>query len=95
MGANPAKGGGKLGSPLHIALTKMETEIIVELLMKGANPSITDDEGNTPLHLLFCIFSRCPKKAQKIAEILIEYGADPNSKNIEKWNPLHLAVRRS
>lgn len=41
-GCEVNKGGGKLGSPLHIAISKMETEIIYELLAKGADPNSTD-----------------------------------------------------
>jgi len=52
-GCDVNKGGGKLGSPLHIAISKMEIEIIYELLAKGADPCGTDQEGNTPLHLIF------------------------------------------
>ena len=39
--------------------------------MKGSNPETKDSEGNTPLHILFLIFERNPKKSAKIGEIFL------------------------
>ena len=93
-GANPNLGGGAFGSSLHLAITKMELELIRELLKRGANPNEVDIEGNTPLHLLFLIFSKNSRVAAILAELLVNQGADPNAKNYDGWGPIHLAVRR-
>jgi ankyrin repeat protein len=75
-------GGGRLGSPIHIAMSKLDYEIISDILKKvnfiqtkkklifftnfdfklkkGGDPNSQDEEGNSPFHLLFCIFSRNP-----------------------------------
>ncbi len=37
-------------SALHVAAVKNNTIIVQELLKHGANPSLKDTEGNTPLH---------------------------------------------
>lgn len=37
-------------TPLHIMQVKGRADCVMELLCWGADPSIGDDEGNTPLH---------------------------------------------
>lgn len=38
-------------TPLHIMQEKGRTDCLMELLCWGADPSIGDDDGNTPLHI--------------------------------------------
>lgn len=45
-GANPDGKGGV--TPLHRATARCDAEIVKILLAKGANPSKTDDDGETP-----------------------------------------------
>lgn len=93
-GANPTKGGGILGSPLHIATKKLNFPIVKEILRLGENPNKTDSEGSTPLHIAITAMTEGQAKAKPIVECLLEYGANPNAKNRENWTPLHLAVRK-
>lgn len=93
-GANPQIGGGSLGSPFHIAIQKMNIEVIGEILEKIGDVNVRDSDGNTPLHLLFSIFAKNIAASSKIAEMLLERGADPNIKNDECWCPIHIATKR-
>ncbi|KAL4498406.1 hypothetical protein ABPG72_013212 [Tetrahymena utriculariae] len=94
FGADPLLGGGKLGTCLHIAVTKMDIEIVNQILNRGGDTNSRDFEGNTPLHLIFSIFRKDQKKAASIIELLIQKGANCNIKNFDNWSPLHLAVKR-
>ena len=92
-GANPTKGGGTEGSPLHIATKMFNSEIVKGILMLGENPNRVDEEKNTPLHLAMASFSENDKKMRQIVFELVEHGAELNAKNGEGWTPLQLAAR--
>lgn len=92
-GADPKIGLGMLGGCLHLAVVKKEVFLLQELLKKGGDPNAIDQQGNTPLILLFSTFSNNLQKADKMANILMEFNANPNIKNKEMWNCLHLAVK--
>ncbi|EAR84760.1 ankyrin repeat protein (macronuclear) [Tetrahymena thermophila SB210] len=94
-GADPKKGGGHLGSCLHMATSKLNQELVLKFLALGVNPNATDFEGSTPLHIAFSIFQKDPLAAKVISEQLLSNGADPNILNKDLWTPLHLAVRRN
>jgi ankyrin repeat protein len=51
-------GGGIFGSPMHLAVVKLEVWIVKKLLMKGADVNKADCDGNTPLHLVMNVFSK-------------------------------------
>ena len=51
-------GGGIFGSPMHLAVVKLEVWIVKRLLMKGAQVNKADCDGNTPLHLVMNVFSK-------------------------------------
>lgn len=51
-------GGGIFGSPLHLAVVKLETWLIQGLLDRGADVNRTDNEGKTPLHFIMNLFSK-------------------------------------
>ena len=93
-GADPKLGGGAFGSALHMVTSKHQAGMVKELLKHGANPNTGDLEGNTPLHLLFSVFSKNLEVSKEIAQLLVDYGADPNQLNNDLWTPLHLAIRR-
>ncbi|CDW76991.1 leucine rich repeat family protein [Stylonychia lemnae] len=87
-------GGGIYGSPMHLAVVKLEVWIVKELIKKKANVNRTDNEGNTPLHLLMNVFSKSPQKCGSIAELLVLNGAKVNIKNNDNYAPLHSAVKK-
>lgn len=95
IGADPRKGGGQLGSSLHLATFKLDCKTTEIFLKAGCDPNGTDYDKNTPLHLVFSIFSKNEEESKLICELLLKYGADPNLKNKDLWTPLHLAVKRS
>jgi len=53
-----------------------------EYLLTYINPNVTDDEGQTPLHIT---------SDPEIALILIRHGADPNLRDGKGRTPLHYA----
>jgi len=87
-------GGGIFGSPMHLAVVKLEVWIVKKLIMNGADVNKTDCDGNTPLHFVMNVFSKNPLKCTSIAEQLIMNGAKVNIKNSDNWAPLHLAARK-
>lgn len=87
-------GGGIYGSPLHLAVVKLEIWLIKALIKKGADVNKTDCDGKTALHFVMNLFSKNPQKCQYIAETLVLNGAKPNLKDTDNWTPLHTAVRK-
>lgn len=66
--------------------------IIQFLIRSGANPNITDNDGNTPLHWV----CRCPisldvPTTNNIINTLIANGADPTLTNKENLTPAQCA----
>jgi ankyrin repeat protein len=53
-------GGGIFGSPMHLAVVKLEVWIVKKLIQKGADVNKPDCDGNTPLHLVMNVFSKNP-----------------------------------
>ena len=53
----------------------------IALLKSGADPNVTDGNGDTPLH-------GC--KSLRLVEALLVHGGDPNAANEEGNTPLHL-----
>lgn len=84
-----------LGSTLHLSVSRLNLEVTKKLLDLGVNPNGTDLDGNTPLHVAFCSFSKNNETAKEICNELLNHGADPNALSKELWAPLHLAVRRN
>lgn len=93
-GSDANLGGGSFGSALHMVTSKHQLGMIKELLKHGADPNNRDSEGNTPLHLLFSVFSKNIEMSKEMTQVLLNCGADPNQLNNDSWTPLHLAIRR-
>ena len=93
-GANPVKGGGIYGSPLHLATRKLNFQIVRDIINRGENLNKIDSEGYTPLHHSMAMMSGGNPRAIAITQFLLENGVNPNAKNKEGWSPLHLAVRK-
>ena len=83
LGADVKIGGGPFGSNLHISIQKLNYEFSQLILEKGADCNARDKELNSPLHLLFQIFSKDIKNSLIIAESLMRFGANPNAENLE------------
>lgn len=75
-------------SPLHWVAQRGLTNGITCLLANGADPNVTDDKGQTPLHF---IAQKGVGKNQ--AELLIEHGADLNARDDAGQTPLDYAKK--
>ena len=80
-------------TPLHGAVYGHQLEVVVELVERGANVGLPDQEGDTPLHA--SAFSR----STEIAAYLLSHGADLHAKidpglddPFNGFNALHLAT---
>ncbi len=75
-------------SPLHWVAQRGLTNGVACLLANGADPNVTDDKGQTPLHF---IAQKGVGKNQ--AALLIEHGADLNARDDNGQTPLDYAKR--
>jgi len=89
------RGFGAYNSPLNLAISMLNCDLCIQMLKNGQPPNIVDNEGNTPLHLLFDgRFSQMPShKAKEICHLLMEAGLYPNIENKAKFTALHLAIK--
>jgi hypothetical protein len=74
-------------TPLHIAASRDQTDIVELLIRAGANPNVKDQEGLTPLHLAAGNHS-----STNLASTLISEGANVNAKNKYGYTPLHIVA---
>lgn len=84
-----------LSLPSDILLVAMKgfserAEVIRYLIQEGANISAIGTDGATPLHLLF-VFGFEHDRLES-AKILIDAGCNPQSQNLRKETPMHLAA---
>ena len=92
--ASPFRGGGKHGSPLHIATKRLKLDVLKEILQQREDPNRLDAGGNSSLHYAINLMVEGHAEALPIVQCLLDQGANPNTKNRENWTPLHLAVRK-
>lgn len=71
------------------AITGGNTHLLHELLLLGANPNVTDADGNTPLH-----FAASFNDAQAI-RLLLDYGAELSVHNAAGLSPLDMCEASS
>lgn len=64
-------------------------ELVKLLLARGANASVGDDEGVTPLQVAAVM------AWLEAAQMLLDAGADVNAKDSQGWTPLHYAALAS
>lgn len=81
---------GKLGSELISAVYEKDLVKIHSLLSAGADVNYRDPRGNTPLHYLFGYYYCNPE----VAELFLNAGADPSSRNAAGLTPYRLAEER-
>ncbi|KAL4734295.1 hypothetical protein BDV11DRAFT_174909 [Aspergillus similis] len=92
-------------TPLLKACMARDCQTVLHLLERGADASIADRDGDTPLHWLFC-FDEDPW-IDHLADQLISGGADVNAHTRKQWKngisfremplgtPLHRAATRN
>jgi ankyrin repeat protein len=76
------------GTPLGIAIKMKNREIFDKLLEYGASPSASDLNGDTPLHLAAAVNTG-------MAQILLRYKIEIDSKNADGKTPLFIAVENN
>ncbi len=77
--------------PLHWAIATNILEIVRHLIRKGADPTIANKEGDTPLHLA----ARHEEGIETISLILENERVDINSRGKNEWTALHYAIEAS
>ena len=75
-------------TPLHWVVQRGLTNGIACLLANGADPNVTDDKGQTPLHF---IAQKGVGKNQ--VQLLVEHGADLNTRDDAGQTPLDYAKK--
>jgi ankyrin repeat protein len=68
--------------PLFDAVTLNDHRMVALLLHHGANPNLTDNEGNTALHRAFEV-----NAPEELRRVLIGFGADPSARNVSGKTP--------
>ncbi|ODM89562.1 Ankyrin-3 [Orchesella cincta] len=82
------KGGKDQETPLHIGARVLGGEKCALMLLKsGANPNITMENGETPLHVA------ARHGRLKIIRLMLEDGANPQQRGKDGDTPLHFACR--
>ena len=72
---------------LWIACCNKHTDIVMKLLISGADPNLTNFKGDSPL------IPAIQKSSQSIAKLLLESGINLNSYNINRDSPIILCCR--
>jgi len=87
-------GGGRYGSPLHMAAKKLNLNLVTDILKAGADSNRIDSAGNTPLHYAVGLMASNFEAAEPIVKYLMDHDSNCNAKNKENWTPLHLIARK-
>ncbi|XP_023234600.1 protein phosphatase 1 regulatory subunit 16A-like isoform X1 [Centruroides vittatus] len=68
------------------AAARNDVEEVHRLLTLGVNPDSTNEDGLTALHQC------CIDDSEDMMKLLLEFGANVNTKDSEQWTPLHAAA---
>ncbi|KAK6630921.1 hypothetical protein RUM44_003093 [Polyplax serrata] len=68
------------------AAARNDIEEVKRLLMSGVDPDSTNEDGLTALHQC------CIDDNEEMMKLLIDFGANVNAEDSEKWTPLHAAA---
>jgi ankyrin repeat protein len=80
-------------TPLIIAVKNGRSAAVTLLLAKGADPTLADQDGATPLHYLALSWN--PEKMEKIIDLLLEAGADINARDRTGRTPLMMTAHNN
>ena len=78
-------------TPLHLASYKGDFEIVRVLLDHGASANTENNAGETPLFLVSSGLYESQDDGARIAQLLLERGANVNAQRKDFWIPLHAA----
>ena len=86
---------GKHGeTALIVAARRVAIELTARLLRIGADPDITDEVGETPLHVASSFaFMQNNRARTELVRTLLDSGANPNLRDHRGHTPLHAALR--
>lgn len=80
-------------TPLCIASRNVNYLAMKVLLESGADPNHKNDDGNTPIHMIFLNVHQCSLNlATPALQLLLQYGADVNTSNVYGSTSLHIAI---
>ncbi|MDX2476377.1 MAG: ankyrin repeat domain-containing protein, partial [Gammaproteobacteria bacterium] len=77
-------------TPLINAVKNGRSAAVTLLLAKGADPTLADQDGSTPLHYL--ALSWKPEKMEKAIDLLLEAGADIDARDRTGRTPLMMTA---
>jgi len=92
LAADPARVNGDSGAklqPLHQAILRRKTEIVLVLLAAGASAKTPDSSGRSPLHLAV------ERGDAPVVAALLRGKADPSVRDNRGWTPLHHAAAKN
>lgn len=68
------------------AAARNDIDEVRRLLVQGVSPDSTNEDGLTALHQC------CIDDSESMMKLLLEFGANVNAEDSEKWTPLHAAA---
>ncbi|MBN2266802.1 MAG: ankyrin repeat domain-containing protein, partial [Candidatus Babeliaceae bacterium] len=74
-------------TPLHLAVSISNKDIVQMFLDKNVDVNIGDSDGRTPLHWAAC------RGYKDIVQMLLKYGANVNTVDTDGRTPLHCAEK--